>query len=519
MNLRGLVAGDVLQRCAYMVALPLLGILSGLLAWMGLKVGAFWGDLAAKIAAIATPWGWAMCFAKLFVVFGTLALLLPTEQSVEGLRLLREVLWFADAATFASLNMSRVLTRASLRTVATAAPTLQCSGVRAALQVAKGAAGPALFEPATLRGLERISKVVTRFFETKPVDLRLGYLTNSLRALSHLQALVGIEPRGVSTCLEDVNGGHDVKRFVGFAVGMHGHAGLKFLGAIPYGSVLSDDAAAAHCAGIPDEDIVFAEWEGRLHMPGIAVAIDRSTKSIVIAFRGTLWPQDVMTDLDCEPQDCELVGHCGVVHSGMFTAAERAGNILAPIVQRLLGVDRYHDFRLVITGHSLGAGVAALLTAIWLGPSSPVSAWASRLMCIGYGMPAIACPNFSSIPVLAERITAVVCGADVVPRFSLGSSMRLRNAVLNIWAKRSAAELAAIKDRVAAATQLHALLVADGNLATALCPLGRTIWIPPAGDRVTIVGDPGAAFRDLPLVGSMFEPHLPQNYAARISGL
>merc|ERR1711971_243969 len=186
--------------------------------------------------------------------------------------------------------------------------------------------------------------------------------------------------------------------------------------------------------------------EGRLHAPGVAIAVDVLTRSIVLVFRGSLWPQDMVTDLDCEPQKCVLAGERGWAHSGMLTAARSAASRFVPIVAKLLTSEKYGDFRLIVTGHSLGAGVAALVTAIWIvSPSSPVQPWVPRISCIGFGMPAIASPNFRSIAMFEDRITAVVCGADVVPRFSLGSSLRLRNAVLRLWSEQTTAAAAAVR--------------------------------------------------------------------------
>eukprot|EP00928_Gymnodinium_smaydae_P088312 TRINITY_DN72418_c0_g1_i1.p1 TRINITY_DN72418_c0_g1~~TRINITY_DN72418_c0_g1_i1.p1 ORF type:complete len:321 (-),score=32.72 TRINITY_DN72418_c0_g1_i1:183-1013(-) len=275
----------------------------------------------------------------------------------------------------------------------------------------------------------------------------------------------------------------------------------------------------AFCAGIARHDIKYSRWDGRLHMPGTALSIDHQAKSIVLAFRGSLWPHDAITDLDCEASELKMFDHEGFAHSGMLTAAQKAADELAPLVLQVLRSYENTDYRLVLTGHSLGAGVAALVTALWLRPSSPLHLWAARLKCIGYGMPAVASPGFQSVALLRDRITAVVCDADVVPRFSLASSLRLRNAVLTLWTQRSAEAAANVCCKDDSASLLRSLLVMDASDAKDLCPLGRIIWIPPVGSRVTIVDDPFEAFQDLPLVGNVFESHLPQNYAARIGRL
>jgi len=303
------------------------------------------------------------------------------------------------------------------------------------------------------------------------------------------------------------------------AVGTHSHAGLKFLGVVPYGSASTNEQAFAHCAGIPTSDILMSEWSGQLHMPGFVLSVDRACKSIVLAFRGTLWPQDWVTDLDCIPRACSLCGHSGFAHSGMLTAAEQAASKLGPMVVRLLGMENYRDYNLFLTGHSLGAGVAALVTAIWLGPHSPFDNASTRLHCVGFGMPAIASPSFASV--FKDRITAVICENDIVPRLSLGSCVRLRDLVLQLWESRQWTDASVVERQKEATAYLERLRKEQSKYADdhLLCPLGTVLWVPPSGNRVVQVADAGEAFKEIKLVGNIFQTHLPQNYSDRIASL
>lgn len=92
---------------------------------------------------------------------------------------------------------------------------------------------------------------------------------------------------------------------------------------------------------------------------------DHSTKSIVIAIRGSLSMRDVFTDLvaNAERFDAPGMPPDSSAHRGMVAGVDcmlkrlREGNILERICAT------YPEYTLVLTGHSLGAGVSILLAA------------------------------------------------------------------------------------------------------------------------------------------------------------
>eukprot|EP00929_Paragymnodinium_shiwhaense_P010007 TRINITY_DN11448_c0_g1_i2.p1 TRINITY_DN11448_c0_g1~~TRINITY_DN11448_c0_g1_i2.p1 ORF type:complete len:368 (+),score=34.04 TRINITY_DN11448_c0_g1_i2:409-1512(+) len=347
----------------------------------------------------------------------------------------------------------------------------------------------------------------------------LPALRQSLNAVAHLESLVYTPPAG--TLFKEGDAGYeDVYRFVGFALGTHGHAGLKFLGAIHYGTARSDLEAAAQCAGVPKTDILLAEWRGELHHPGYFLAIDHQSKSLVLALRGSLFPQDGVTDLTCMPREFSFQGQKGHAHSGMLTAAERLSEELAPTVVSLLESQQYLGFRLIVTGHSLGAGVAGLLSCLWLDEESPLGRHREVFRCVAYGMPAVLSPELAAM--MNSQVTSVVCGRDVVPCLSLRSCTRLRDAVLQLWRTPGEAErLLAFTDEDNAAETLETLMNVSNSPTNdiLLSQPGRVIWAPPEEDaQLLVVRNPVQAFQDLPLSGTVFQPHLPQNYAWRLGG-
>ena len=229
--------------------------------------------------------------------------------------------------------------------------------------------------------------------------------------------------------------------------------------------------AFAHHVGIPVDAILlnsFSEPQPlsseRMSPLVNYVAIDDESKAVVLTCRGTLGLSDILTDLTCTYEDIEVLGgkqhdHYQV-HSGMLASAKRLsserGTVMYTIRQAL---DANPDYGLVVTGHSLGGGVAALLaillgcpsdvfqtqmlehrttmgifaphvkhpkiftpfvTAIGCGlpPGRPIHAYA-------YGVPAVSSPDLSKYS--KGLVTSVVHGHDFVPTLSLGMVRDMKN--------------------------------------------------------------------------------------------
>lgn len=97
------------------------------------------------------------------------------------------------------------------------------------------------------------------------------------------------------------------------------------------------------------------------------VALDSKNKLIVVAIQGTqIWsnPIDVITDGDLLQVKSNLCGssasHDGCsVHKGFLEAMEDASTVVVPAVQEALKANP--SFKVVVTGHSLGGAISALL--------------------------------------------------------------------------------------------------------------------------------------------------------------
>jgi len=213
------------------------------------------------------------------------------------------------------------------------------------------------------------------------------------------------------------------------------------------------------------EDVVRAEWETSrtTHRPAYLIVRDHAERSIVLAIRGTWSPHDLLTDLCCLPRDFDSPhdtaagsgsnnnasssrhskncsnssssGSGGGVHPfssifdfkrlrrrrqqqqqrrsghhGMLQAARAVQRDVQDILEAEL-LERHPDYNLVLVGHSLGGGVAALLGTLLEDTFPP-----ERLRVYLYGAPCVA-PRTAQ---LHPNIVSVVTDGDPFSRLSLG---------------------------------------------------------------------------------------------------
>lgn len=180
------------------------------------------------------------------------------------------------------------------------------------------------------------------------------------------------------------------------------------------------------------------------------ISIDDESKAVVLACRGTLGFEDVLADMTCDYDDLVWRGKSHKVHKGVHASARRLlyggdGRVLATIKAAL---EENPDYGLVLTGHSLGGSVCALLGVML---SEPVDGGTSFITSDGPHNRLLPAPNgtstsssLSNISLPSGRpihvyaygppstmspslrratrglITSVVHGQDLVPYLSLG---------------------------------------------------------------------------------------------------
>eukprot|EP00891_Asterochloris_glomerata_P009487 jgi/Astpho2/9487/fgenesh1_pg.00145_%23_78_t len=216
--------------------------------------------------------------------------------------------------------------------------------------------------------------------------------------------------------------------------------------------------------GLPDRAVVFVRFEGEARnkqcLPYF-IAVDERSKAVVLSIRGTLSLEDCITDFLCEPavlddwikevgnsgasgasfeecappvqkadRDAQTFGHSGILEAAKAVVEDlQQTGVLGGLMKGQQVHSRHkkpafdcRGWRLVVTGHSLGAG-AAVLVALYLRNFFP------RVKCWAFSPPGgLADRNVSRAA--QEFCTSVFLGKDWIPRLTVNSFERLRDEMI-----------------------------------------------------------------------------------------
>mmetsp|Transcript_10652 Transcript_10652/g.19114 ORF Transcript_10652/g.19114 Transcript_10652/m.19114 type:complete len:394 (+) Transcript_10652:1-1182(+) len=224
--------------------------------------------------------------------------------------------------------------------------------------------------------------------------------------------------------------------------------------------------------GIDRRDILGFNWHSKVNRPAYYIARDTNRKAIVLSIRGSLSPRDILTDLCAssenfivEDDPTNYIGSIGEEEEGqedvgsttkpnntndndVGSAVSATTPITIPTTPPPLMVGRAHkgmvdaarsvarmtgkkitdelnahpDYSLVIVGHSLGGGVAAVLYYMWQRRFSN-----RGIRSFGYGSPCVFPLNITRDGGVFERnessnsdITTVMGTGDPFATISLG---------------------------------------------------------------------------------------------------
>lgn len=219
---------------------------------------------------------------------------------------------------------------------------------------------------AWLEAIQAVGRIVERFSEGLQVPgVKHLFLDTTLVRLLHESLADGmVGGVGVGEVIERRAVLMQGRYYLEYALSTYGFMLLKLLGVMdPSYDVMVEGMrgvdVARYILRLKEEDMIVSCLDGEgIKIPRHFVALDHDKSTIVIAIRGTNSISDIITDLLCE--NVPFAG--GYAHAGMKEAADALFVSIIPTLRNVLKT--FPRYSLVTTGHSLGAGVAILLTKL-----------------------------------------------------------------------------------------------------------------------------------------------------------
>lgn len=203
-----------------------------------------------------------------------------------------------------------------------------------------------------------------------------------------------------------------------FATAAYGWLCTLFLtGRFYFGS----DVCLVKTTKIERDDVIITNWQAKTYQPAFYVVKDKERKAVVLSVRGCFSPADFFTCYspkfaDSKFQSSSEERHAGLVASALYISEMTANTITDELKHN-------PTYSLVIVGHSMGGGVAAILGSMWK------QRFENRVKSITYG-----CPRFF----LADddnydNVVSVVHEDDPLINFCFGNLISVRDAAWELY--------------------------------------------------------------------------------------
>eukprot|EP00934_Nitzschia_sp_Nitz4_P008897 Nitzschia sp. Nitz4//scaffold450_size6464//2825//4704//NITZ4_009175-RA/size6464-augustus-gene-0.3-mRNA-1//1//CDS//3329552257//8887//frame0 len=174
---------------------------------------------------------------------------------------------------------------------------------------------------------------------------------------------------------------------------------------------------------IPEDQItLYTRPSGTCDVLRHFVAVDVAQRRVVLAIRGTFSLSEIVTDIDGAA--CPFGG--GLAHRGIAQQAELLWETVGSIVQAAL--DAHPGFNFVITGHSLGAGAACLLTIKCYHEQLLKGSNPTKVQCFAFAPPPVFSP-LSAAPLAVANTTCFIHDDDCVPFLSVANVREFMDSI------------------------------------------------------------------------------------------
>jgi len=173
--------------------------------------------------------------------------------------------------------------------------------------------------------------------------------------------------------------------------------------------------------GIPEKDmIMFVKPGGSLKCLRHFIAVDHEKKEVVLALRGTYSISELLVDVSAVNRDfCN-----GRAHDGIADVTEKTWEVCDEVVNAVLA--EFPEYKLVITGHSLGGGAACLLT-IKIYAEGLVKP-GTNVECVSFASPAVFTPLHAAETAVSHT-TNYIHDNDCVSFLSAANGRELFNSI------------------------------------------------------------------------------------------
>mmetsp|Transcript_27083 Transcript_27083/g.62640 ORF Transcript_27083/g.62640 Transcript_27083/m.62640 type:complete len:585 (-) Transcript_27083:61-1815(-) len=263
--------------------------------------------------------------------------------------------------------------------------------------------------------LEAIQEVTDHFHqELKMARARYGPLTLAVALpLVHMEHDQAPPPRTTGE-LKDFQLMDDACHWVKFAQAAYG----LYTNDVAQG----DDKAKVLRALDNTAEVVMANLQPKgVQSPGHFVAVDRKRQAIVLGIRGTSNMSDAITDAVGQPVPVSD-GSKTLAHKAMLASArqllDKVQNDLESTAPGCKG------YKVVVTGHSLGAGTAILCTELLRTREVKGLFPGAKLQCFAYAPPPVLGPK-GAAAMEGVEVYSFVNRFDLVPRASMSNGFHL----------------------------------------------------------------------------------------------